>query len=162
MKPPQKPQQSKSFMFFKRTKINPGINTDTHSNMTHVDHCSSLPRGLSLCPSPPRGHSPHCSHRDPVTTGLLSHCSLDQSLMTPSSLRVKFRFLQSPIRLLTTCPHGLSASSPSTPLPSSHSDPGCCSNTPGSFLAASTQYLLITEGFSDPVQPPVSPYSLSS
>ena len=48
MKPPQKPQQSKSFMFFKRTKINPGINTDTHSNMTHVDHCSSLPRGLSL------------------------------------------------------------------------------------------------------------------
>ena len=51
---------------------------------------------------------------------------------------------------VASLPHSLPLPSPH-PLSSSHPGSGCCSNTPGSFLAASVQGLFIPECFPDPL-----------
>ena len=62
---------------------------------------------------------------------------------------------------LASLPHPLPLPSPH-PLSSSHPGSGCCSNTPGSFLAASAQGLLITECSPDPLSLLKSCHSLTS
>ena len=117
------------------------------------------PRSLPLFP---RGHSPLCSLRVPVSTWVLSHGFHDQSLSDSPALSESnsdsYKVLQgsswpAPVASL---PHPVPLPSPH-PLSSSHPGSGCCSNTPGSFLAASAQGLLIPGCFPDPLQPLESP-----
>ena len=76
--------------------------------------------------------------------------------VTPLFSGSQILILISPPRLVMTCPHGLSASSPSTPLPSTHPAPSTLvlaavpTHTRHVTSAASAQSLLITEGFPDP------------
>ena len=131
-----------------------------------LDHCSRLSRGLCLC-SFPRSHSPLCRLRDPLQTWVLSHSSHDQSLSDspalPESNSDFYKFLQGSSRPapVASLPHSLPLPSPH-PLSSSHPGSGCCSNTPGSFLAASAQGLLITECSPDPLSLLKSHHSLTS
>ena len=103
--------------------------------------CSSLPRGLCFCPSPPRGHSPHYSHKDPVSKWKITHGSSDHSHSDPLAFpRVKFWFLKfyKPLPDLSPEPlcHISSTTLPLNPLSLSHSGPGCCSNTQAHFSKA--------------------------
>ena len=84
----QETSTGKSFTFFSRTAIYPRNRTGTHSIMAPWTTCSSLPRGLCLCSSPPRGHFPLCSLRDPLKTWVLSKCSHDESLSDSSAVWV--------------------------------------------------------------------------
>ena len=76
--------------------------------------------------------------------------------VTPLFSGSQILILISPPRLVMTCPHGLSASSPSTPLPATHPAPSTLvlaavpTHTRHVTSAASAQSLLITEGFPDP------------
>ena len=100
--------------------------------------CSSLPRGLCLCPW---GHFPHYSHKDPVSKWNLPHGSHDHSHSDPLAfLRVKFWLLKFYKPLHDLSPWLLCVIS-STPLPFNllslrHSGPGCCSNTQAHFRKA--------------------------
>ena len=110
----------------------------------------------------PRSHPPLCSLRDPLQAWALLHGSHDQSLSDSSALSESnldsYKVLQRSSRPVPVAclPHPLPLPSP-PPLSSSHPGPGCCSKTPGSFLAASAQGLLIPECFLDPLQSPESP-----
>ena len=73
---------------------------------------SSLPRGLCVCPSPPRGHSPHYSRKDPVSKWILSHGSHDLSLSDPLVFWESNSDSYSSTSHLMTCPQALSVSSP--------------------------------------------------
>ena len=65
-----------------------------YSIMAHVDQCSSLGRGLCLCPSPSKDHSPHCNCKNPVSKWTLSHGSHDKPSLTESQI-LTFNILQS-------------------------------------------------------------------
>ena len=52
-----------------------------YSIMAHSGQCSSLHRGLCLCPSPSKDHSPHGSCKNPVSKWVLSHRPHDESLI---------------------------------------------------------------------------------
>ena len=64
MKPPQ---QSKTFMLCKRPGIHLGNNMDPAPSRLMWTTAAACSLGLRVCPSSPRGHSLHCSLRDPVT-----------------------------------------------------------------------------------------------
>ena len=76
--------------------------------------------------------------------------------MTPPFTESQILILISPTSFLMTCPHGLSASLPSTPFPYAHPAPSTLvlaavpTHTRHVTSAASAQSLLITEGFPDP------------
>ena len=123
--------------------------------------CHSLPRGLCLCPSLPRGHPPRYSHKDPVSKWILSHGSHDLSLSDPLAFWESNSDSHSSTSLFMTCPQALSISFPPLPVPQpsqpqplwswlllKHSD---------TFLEAYAQNLLITKHSPDPCQPPLSP-----
>ena len=107
-----------------------------------LDPCSCLPRGPRPCFSPPRGHAPHCSHKDPVKTPVVSRCSRDQFFSGFPALSESNFY---PYKVLegSSWPAPMASLLHPLPLPSphplsfSHPGLGCCSNTPGSFLAAS-------------------------
>ena len=80
--------------------------------------CSSLPRGLCLRPSLPRGHFPRYSHKDPVSKWILSHGSHDLSLSDPLAFWESNSDSHSSTSLFITCPQALSISSPPLPCPS--------------------------------------------
>ena len=94
---------------------------------------SSLPRGLCVCPSPPRGHSPHYSHKDPVSKWILSHGSHDLSLSDPLVFWESNSDSYSSTSHLMTCPQAFSVSSP----------PPC----PSTLSAAATLVLAATQTF---------------
>ena len=81
--------------------------------------CSSPPKGLCLCPSPPRGHSPRYSHKHSVskkkTKWILSHGSHDPSLSDPLAFWESNSDSYRSTRLFMTCPQAFSVSS--LPLP---------------------------------------------
>ena len=90
------------------------------------------------------------------------HGSHDQSLSDSSALSESnldsYKVLEGSSRPapVASLPHPLPIPS-LYPLSSSHPGPGCCSNTPVSFLAASAQGLLIPECFPDLLQSPEFP-----
>ena len=65
------PQPGKPFMLFKGTGVNPRSNSVTHSSWLTGPTTAAAAHRAGLCPSPPRGHSLHCSRRDPVLTWVL-------------------------------------------------------------------------------------------
>ena len=131
-----------------------------YSIMAHVDQCSSLGRGLCLCPSPSKDHSPHCSCKNPVSKWTLSHGSHDKPSLTESQI-LTFNILQSSSWSVPVA--SLSHPFP-FPTPSTHSalvtlglSAAQSQVTPGIFLGAFAQGLLITEHFPGPHYPPLSP-----
>ena len=119
MKPPQ---QSKTFMLCKRPGIHLGNNMDPAPSRLMWTTAAACSLGLRVCPSSPRGHSLHCSLRDPVTIQSDPIAPMTNPSVTPPFTESQILILISPISLLITCPRGLSASLPFTPLPF-HSPP---------------------------------------
>ena len=97
--------------------------THTSSWLTWTMH--QPPRGLCLCPSPPKGHSPHYSCKDPASKWSIVHGSSDQSLSDPLAFWESNSDSYSSTSLFMTCRQGLCLM-PSTPLPLNHSGPECC------------------------------------
>ena len=123
MKPPKRPQQSKTFMLFKRIEIDPGNNIDAHFIMAHLTTAGACSLGLCLCPLPPSGHSLYCSLRDPVSIqsypivpmtspSVTTLCSESQILILIKSYKVLHDLPPWPLGLIPF--HSL-------PLPSIHS-----------------------------------------
>ena len=153
MKPPQ---QSKTFMLCKRPGIHLGNNMDPAPSRLMWTTAAACSLGLRVCPSSPRGHSLHCSLRDPVTIQSYPIAPMTNPSVTPHFSGSEILIFISPTSLLMTCPHGLSASLPSTPLPSTHPAPSTLvlaavpTHPRHVSSAASAQSLLITEGFPEP------------
>ena len=150
------PLQSNSVMLFKRTGIHPGNNIGTHSIMAHLDHSSSLPRGLCLCPRPLEATLCTAATETLIQPWVLSHCSCDQSLSDSPSLSESnsdsYKVLQSwsgPAPM-ASLPHLLPLP-PLHPLSSSHPGLGCCSNTPGTFFCSLCSTPPYHRGFHWPV-----------
>ena len=115
MKPPQ---QSKTFMLYKRPGIHPGNNTDHAPLRLLWTTAAACSLGLSVCPWSPRGHSLHCNLRDPGTIQSYPIAPMTNPSVIPPFTESQILILISPTSLLMTCSHGLSSSSPSTSLPS--------------------------------------------
>lgn len=132
MKPPSNPQQSKSFMSFKRTEMHPANNTGTYSITAHLGHCSVLlPRPLSL-PFAPKSHSLLCSLRDPIIIEPYPTAPMTSPSVTPL-------FSESQIRILIKSykfPHDLPPWHLS--LIPSHSPP-LTPSAPATLVRAATQ-----------------------
>ena len=156
MKPPQ---QSKTFMLCKRPGIHLGNNMDPAPSRLMWTTAAACSLGLRVCPSSPRGHSLHCSLRDPVTIQSYPIAPMTNPSVTPHFSGSEILIFISPTSLLMTCPHGLLASFPPTPF-TSH--PPIHLQPPWSKLllkhnshissAASAQTFLITEGVLDPAE----------
>ena len=135
MKPPQRPQQSKTFMLFKRIEVDPGNSIDTH--LSTAGACSL---GLCLCPLPPRGHSQYCCPRDPVSVQsypIVPMTSPSVTTLLWESNSDSYKVLQSSSwpAPMASWPHSLPLPSPPLyPFIFNHPGPSCCSNTSATFL----------------------------
>ena len=144
-------------MLLERPGIHPGNNID-HTPCRQLQQPAPLALDLCLCSLPPRGHSVHCSLRDPVIEPYLSLCSQDH-LLSDSP------FLWESSSDSHKGPQGSSRPAPMTSLlhpllfpfpPPTQLQPArsqlLLKQTRHVTSAASTQCLLITEGFSETVE----------
>ena len=124
-------------MLLERPGIHPGNNMD-HTPCRPLQQPAPLALDLCLCSLPPRGHSVHCSLRDPViepypiapktTSSVTPLFSENQALILIKAHKAPHDL---PPWHLCLIPFG----SPSIhPLSSSQPGPSCCSNRPGTLL----------------------------